>query len=75
MAVLEKETVLDVHHWNESLFSFKTTRDLGFRFKNGHFTMLGLEVDGKPCSAPTVLPAPITRKSWNFSASRCPMVR
>lgn len=48
MAVLEKETVLDVHHWNESLFSFKTTRDLGFRFKNGHFTMLGLEVDGKP---------------------------
>ncbi len=48
MATLEKERVLDVHHWNETLFSFKTTRDPGFRFKNGHFTMLGLEVDGKP---------------------------
>ncbi|TGG96017.1 ferredoxin--NADP reductase [Natronospirillum operosum] len=48
MATLEKERVLDVHHWNDSLFSFKTTRDPGFRFKNGHFTMLGLEVDGKP---------------------------
>ncbi len=48
MATLEKERVLDVHHWNDSLFSFKTTRDPGFRFKNGHFTMLGLEVEGKP---------------------------
>ena len=48
MATVEKERVLDVHHWNDSLFSFKTTRDPGFRFKNGHFTMLGLEVEGKP---------------------------
>lgn len=37
------ETVTQVHHWNETLFSFKTTRDAGFRFKNGHFVMLGLE--------------------------------
>ncbi|MES2664335.1 MAG: ferredoxin--NADP reductase [Pseudomonadota bacterium] len=48
MAVLEKEKVLSVHHWNDTLFSFKTTRDPGFRFKNGHFTMVGLEVNGKP---------------------------
>jgi ferredoxin--NADP+ reductase len=49
MANLRKETVTDVHHWNESLFSFKTTRDDGFRFKNGHFVMIGLEQDnGKP---------------------------
>lgn len=48
MANLHKERVLDVQHWNDTLFSFKTTRDPGFRFKNGHFTMLGLEVDGKP---------------------------
>lgn len=46
---LRKETVTDVHHWNESLFSFKTTRDMGFRFKNGHFVMIGLEQDeGRP---------------------------
>lgn len=42
------ETVTSVHHWNESLFSFKTTRYRGLRFKNGHFTMIGLEIDDKP---------------------------
>ncbi|MEJ2045418.1 MAG: ferredoxin--NADP reductase [Reinekea sp.] len=49
MAELRKETVTDVHHWNDTLFSFKTTRDQGFRFKNGHFVMIGLEQDnGRP---------------------------
>ena len=45
---LHQETVLEVRHWNDRLFSFKTTRDAGFRFKNGHFVMLGLEIEGKP---------------------------
>lgn len=48
MATLLTEEVTAVHHWTDSLFSFKTTRDPGFRFKNGHFTMIGLERDGKP---------------------------
>lgn len=48
MSKLMKETVTSVHHWNETLFSFKTSRDPGFRFKNGHFVMIGLETDGKP---------------------------
>ena len=43
-----EEEVLSVHHWNDTLFSFKTTRDPGFRFENGHFIMIGLEVEGKP---------------------------
>ena len=42
MANFATERVLDVHHWNDSLFSFKTTRDPGLRFENGHFVMLGL---------------------------------
>ncbi|MEM9304336.1 MAG: ferredoxin--NADP reductase, partial [Pseudomonadota bacterium] len=37
-----------VHHWNDKLFSFRTSRDRGFRFRNGHFVMLGIEVDGRP---------------------------
>ncbi len=45
---LNQERVLDVHHWNNSLFSFKTTRDPSLRFRNGHFVMLGLEVEGRP---------------------------
>ncbi|MCE2914496.1 MAG: ferredoxin--NADP reductase [Rubrivivax sp.] len=42
------ERVLSVHHWNETLFSFRTTRDAALRFRNGHFVMLGLPVEGKP---------------------------
>jgi ferredoxin/flavodoxin---NADP+ reductase len=48
MVALATEYVIDVHHWNDSLFSFRTTRDPGFRFDSGHFVMLGLEVEGKP---------------------------
>ena len=48
MVALATEYVLEVHHWNDSLFSFRTTRDPGFRFDSGHFVMLGLEVEGKP---------------------------
>ena len=45
---LGTETVLDVRHWTDAYFSFTTTRDDGFRFDNGQFVMIGLEVDGKP---------------------------
>ncbi|MDC3332830.1 ferredoxin--NADP reductase [bacterium] len=48
MSKLRTEQVTDVTHWNDTLFSFKTTREQGFRFKNGHFTMIGLEQEGKP---------------------------
>jgi ferredoxin--NADP+ reductase len=48
MASISTQSVTEVHHWNESLFSFKTTRDRSLRFENGHFVMLGLPVDGKP---------------------------
>ena len=42
------ETVLSVHHWNDTLFSFTTTRDPALRFKTGQFVMIGLETEGKP---------------------------
>jgi ferredoxin--NADP+ reductase len=48
MAELLREEVTSVHHWTDRLFSFKTTRNPGFRFKNGHFTMIGLEQEGRP---------------------------
>lgn len=48
MAAFNSERVLSVHHWNDTLFSFTTTRDKALRFHNGHFVMLGLEVNGKP---------------------------
>lgn len=48
MSNLHQETVLSVRHWNDTLFSFTTTRDQSLRFKSGHFAMIGLEVEGKP---------------------------
>ena len=48
MSAVTQERVLSVHHWNDSLFSFTTTRNAGFRFRNGHFVMIGLEVEGRP---------------------------
>jgi len=48
MTVLMTERVTHVHHWNDTLFSFRTTRDPSYRFKNGHFTMVGLPSDGRP---------------------------
>ncbi|OUS12466.1 ferredoxin--NADP(+) reductase [Gammaproteobacteria bacterium 53_120_T64] len=40
--------VTSVQHWNDTLFSFRTNRDAAFRFKNGHFIMMGLPQEGRP---------------------------
>ena len=48
MSNLLAETVTGVRHWTDTLFSFTATRDPAFRFLSGQFTMIGLEVDGKP---------------------------
>ena len=48
MASHYTETVTYVHHWNEDLFSFRTTRDSGLRFESGQFVTVGLEVKGRP---------------------------
>jgi ferredoxin--NADP+ reductase len=48
MSAFNEERVLSVHHWTDRLFSFTTTRDTSLRFSNGHFTMIGLRINGKP---------------------------
>lgn len=42
------ERVLDVTHYSDKLFGFRTTRTPSLRFQSGQFTMIGLEVDGRP---------------------------
>lgn len=42
------EKVTEVRHWNDTLFTFKTTRGTSFTFENGQFVMIGLEVDARP---------------------------
>ena len=53
------ETVTEIKHYSDRLFSFKTTRDKTFRFKNGEFAMIGLDVDTKVKGSP--LPKKIMR--------------
>ena len=45
---MNTETVTWVHHWTDKTFSFKTTRNQTFRFKNGEFAMIGLMTDRRP---------------------------
>jgi ferredoxin/flavodoxin---NADP+ reductase len=45
MSSIEKytvETITDVRPWTDSLFSFRTTRDRGYRFVPGQFARLGV---------------------------------
>ncbi len=48
MAQTHTETVIDIHHWSDRLFTIKTTRDPSLRFRNGEFAMVGIIVAGKP---------------------------
>ncbi|MDS4055387.1 ferredoxin--NADP reductase [Accumulibacter sp.] len=48
MSNYSSQRVLSVHHWNDSLFSFRTTRDPALRFINGQFVMIGLPQEGRP---------------------------
>lgn len=45
---MHSEKVIEINHWSEKVFTFKTTRNPGLRFKNGEFTMVGLVVGEKP---------------------------
>jgi ferredoxin--NADP+ reductase len=48
MENFNQESVLSVHHWTDNLFSFTTTRNPSFRFRNGEFVMIGLEIGDRP---------------------------
>jgi len=38
-----EEKVIEVHHCTDKLMTFKTTRDAGFKFESGQFTMIGVD--------------------------------
>src|SRR6516225_8069904 len=48
MSNLDRERVLKVRHWTDTLFSLSTSRSPSFRFESGQFTMIGLELNGRP---------------------------
>lgn len=72
MSKFSTERVLSVHHWNDSLFSFKTTRDPGLRFENGQFVMIGLEVDGRPLLRAYSIASPNYEEHLEFFSIKVP---
>ncbi|MBN8917876.1 MAG: ferredoxin--NADP reductase [Rhizobiales bacterium] len=67
-----EEQVLSVHHWTDRLFSFTTTRDPGFRFRTGEFTMIGLKVDGRPLLRAYSVVSPAWAETLEFFSIKVP---
>ncbi|TVT78025.1 MAG: ferredoxin--NADP reductase [Denitromonas halophila] len=72
MSNLATERVLSVHHWNENLFSFRTTRDRGLRFENGQFVMIGLETESRPLIRAYSIASPNYEEHLEFFSIKVP---
>jgi ferredoxin--NADP+ reductase len=72
MAAFGSEQVLSVRHWNDTLFSFTTTRSRELRFENGHFVMVGLEVEGKPLMRAYSIASPNYEDHLEFFSIKVP---
>ncbi|HET8899120.1 MAG TPA: ferredoxin--NADP reductase [Rhodanobacteraceae bacterium] len=67
-----EERVTHVQHWNDSLFSFRTTRDPGLRFESGHFVMIGLEVEARPLMRAYSIASPSWEEHLEFFSIKVP---
>ena len=59
LAVPDSQTVTEVKHWTDRLFSFRVTRPASLRFRSGEFVMIGAGYLKKSVT-----------KRFNFSTSR-----
>ncbi|HEY0821020.1 MAG TPA: ferredoxin--NADP reductase, partial [Rhizobacter sp.] len=72
MSNLFDARVLSVRHWTDRQFSFTCTRNPGFRFQSGQFTMIGLEVDGKPLLRAYSVVSPHWEETLEFLSIKVP---
>lgn len=73
MSNMNVERVLSVHHWNDTLFSFKCTRDPGLRFENGQFVMIGLQQEsGRPLMRAYSIASPNWEEHLEFFSIKVP---
>jgi ferredoxin/flavodoxin---NADP+ reductase len=72
MSKLGTERVISVRHWNDTLFSFRTTRDPGLRFANGQFVMIGLETEGRPLTRAYSIASPNYEEHLEFFSIKVP---
>jgi len=67
-----KEKVLEVKHYTDTLFYFKTTRDPGTRFTDGEFMMVGIEIEGKPLLRAYSVVSPNHQEHLEFYSIKIP---
>lgn len=72
MSAFNTQKVLSVTHWNDILFSFITTRDESFRFENGQFVMIGLQVNEKPLLRAYSIASPNYAEHLEFFSIKVP---
>ena len=69
----DAQTVTSVHHWTDSLFSFRVTRPRSLRFRSGEFLMIGLERgDGKPIMRAYSIASPSWDEELEFYSIKVP---
>lgn len=72
MSNVFEATVLSVRHWTDRLFSFTTTRDPGFRYQSGQFTLIGLPVDGRSLMRAYSMVSPHYEETLEFLSIKVP---
>ncbi|QFT62403.1 ferredoxin--NADP reductase [Roseivivax sp. THAF30] len=68
MAMPDAQTVTEVTHWTDRLFSFRVTRPASLRFRSGEFVMIGLMGDPDPKTGkqkPLLRAYSIASPSWD----------
>ncbi len=72
MSTFVTERVLNVYHWDENLFSFRTTRSPNLRFENGQFVMIGLEIKKHPLVRAYSIASPNYEEHLEFFSIKIP---
>ena len=68
LAIPDAQTVTEVTHWTDRLFSFRVTRPASLRFRSGEFVMIGLMGDPDPKTGkqkPLLRAYSIASPSWD----------
>ncbi|HMO09573.1 MAG TPA: ferredoxin--NADP reductase [Paracoccaceae bacterium] len=69
----DAQTVTEVTHWTDRLFSFRVTRPKSLRFRSGEFVMIGLMDDrGKPLLRAYSIASPSWDEALEFYSIKVP---
>ncbi len=69
----DAQTVTEVRHWTDTLFSFRVTRPASLRFRSGEFVMIGLlKDDGKPLLRAYSIASPSWDETLEFYSIKVP---